>query len=138
MWTYKGDVVVHIDDQFKSFVYMITNTITGRKYIGLKTITTPKYKVVKGVRKKNGTKETDWRNYWSSSLELQADVENLGQDKFTREILYYCKMKAHSNYLEAKLQMDLRVLEHPELYYNRIINVRINANHIKSLKIETE
>jgi hypothetical protein len=132
-WIYNNLPVENIEPQYKCFVYCITNKISGRKYIGLKTTSSPKYKVLKGVRKKNGVKDSDWRDYWSSSVELQNDVVELGKENFLREILYFCKLKAHSNYLELREQMDRRVLEHPELYYNRIVNARVSANHIKSL-----
>ena len=70
---------------------MITNTTTGQKYIGKKLA---KFKTtkppLKGKKnKRRGTKESDWRDYWGSSDKLQADVEELGADKFTREILHY-------------------------------------------------
>lgn len=132
-WLYKGSVISNIDPKYKAFVYCITNLADGRKYIGLKTTVSPKYRVVKGQRKKNGYKESDWRTYWSSSTELQSDVERLGEDNFCREIIYFCTMKAHANYLELREQIDRRVLESPDLYYNSIVNSRVNRNHLKNL-----
>lgn len=133
-WLYKGDVVEEIDPQYKAFVYLITNKITGRMYIGLKQTTFSKTKQVKG-KKKRIRVESDWRDYWSSSEELKREVAELGQDKFTREIMHWCKLKSHANYLEAREQMDRRVLENPDKYYNGIINVRVSRNHIKNLEL---
>jgi hypothetical protein len=137
MWYYNGEPVEVIDPVYKAFVYCITNLITGRKYIGLKTTVTPKYKIVAGKRRKNGTKESDWRTYWSSSAELLKDVEELGQDKFRRDIMHLCKMKAHANYLEAREQMDQRVLENSESFYNGIINCRVSRSHLKNFVVES-
>lgn len=131
-WYYQNDLVEEIDTKYSAFVYCITNTINNRRYIGLKQTTFRKTKTVKG-KKKRFFVESDWRDYWSSSEELKRDVETLGKENFKREILYFCISKAHANYLEAKEQMDRRVLEHPELYYNGIINCRVSRNHIKNL-----
>lgn len=133
-WFYKGNVVEEIDPQYSAFVYLITNKITGRMYIGLKQTTFSKTKQVKG-KKKRIRVESDWRDYWSSSEELKKEVVQLGEDKFTREIIYWCKLKSHANYLEAREQMDRRVLENPDKYYNGIINCRVSRNHIKNLDL---
>ena len=103
-------------------------------YIGLKQTTFAKTKQVKGKKKKIRV-ESDWRDYWSSSEELKKDVEQLGQENFTREIMYWCKMKSHANYLEAREQMDRRVLENPQQYYNGIVNCRVSRNHLKTLEV---
>ena len=132
MWYYKDTLIEEIDPQYKAFVYLITNLKTGRLYIGLKQTTFAKTKQVKG-KKKRIRVESDWRDYWSSSEELQKDVATLGTESFKREILYFCKLKSHANYLEAREQMDRRVLEHPDKYYNGIVNCRVSRNHVKSL-----
>lgn len=131
-WTHKGTPIDEIDPQYQAFVYLITNKLTGRMYIGLKQTTFAKTKQVKGKKKKIRV-ESDWRDYWSSSEELKKDVEQLGQENFTREIMYWCKMKSHANYLEAREQMDRRVLENPQQYYNGIVNCRVSRNHLKTL-----
>lgn len=132
-WLYDNKPVDEIDPKYKAFVYLITNLQTGRLYIGLKQTTFSKTKQVKG-KKKRIRVESDWRDYWSSSEELQKDVAALGPEHFKREILYFCDLKSHANYLEAREQMDRRVLEHPELYYNGIVNCRVSRNHIKNLR----
>ena len=128
-WTYEGKVIETIPDEYEGFVYLITNQITGQKYVGKKLA---KFKTtkppLKGKKnKRRGYKESDWRDYWGSSDKLQADVEELGADKFTREILYFCTSRAEMSYLEAKEQFDRRVLETEE-YYNGIINVRVGGS----------
>jgi len=130
-WTYNGDEVTEIPDEYEGFVYIITNLTDDRKYIGKKLA---KFKTtkppLKGKKnKRRGTKESDWRDYWGSSDKLLADVEKLGKDKFTREILYFCKSRGEMSYLEAREQFSRRVLETDE-YYNGIINVRVGGSNI--------
>lgn len=131
-WYHNSEPVTSIDDQYKGFVYIITNLIDGRQYIGLKLTKFAKTKQVKG-KKKRVFVESDWQEYWSSSVELQDDVKRLGPENFKREILHLCKLKAHCNYLEAREQFDRRVLEQPDKWYNSIINCRVHRNHIKNI-----
>jgi len=92
----------------------------------------------KTVKLKNGTKkkkkirskiDSDWMDYYGSSDELNKDILTLGKENFTREILHYCKSKAHTSYLEAKEQFDRKVLESND-YYNGQISVRVHGSHI--------
>lgn len=132
-WFYKDKPIDEIDfKEFPAFVYVITNLVDNRFYIGYKQTSFKKTKQVKG-KKKRYQDESDWRDYWSSSEDLKADVKKLGHDNFKREILYFCKSKSMASYLEAREQMDKRVLENPEITYNRIINLRVSHNHIKNV-----
>ena len=145
-WTYQGKELKCIDDQYEGFVYLITNTTTGQKYIGKKLA---KFKTtkppLKGKKnKRRGYKESDWRTYYGSSDRLNADVASLGEEHFTREILYLCKGRGEMSYIEAREQFDRRVLETDE-YYNGIINVRVGGSdklrqallehHVKQKKV---
>ena len=129
MWLYNNSPLEIIPENAYGYVYLITNTITGRKYIGKKLFWFRKTKVVKG-KKKRLKVESDWRNYWSSSEEVKKDVDVLGADKFIREILHICPNKGSCNYLEAREQMDRRVLE-TEDYYNGQIQCRVHRTHLK-------
>ena len=73
--------------------------------------------------------DSDWQTYYGSSPELSKDVNALGADKFTREILYLCKSKAECSYVEAREQFSRRVLESTD-YYNGHIQVRVHGSHI--------
>ena len=128
-WTYQGEQITEISNEYEGFVYLITNLTDNRKYIGKKLA---KFKTtkppLKGKKnKRRGYKESDWREYWGSSDRLNEDVKNLGEDKFSREILYFCKSRAEMSYIEAREQFDRRVLETDE-YYNGIINVRVGGS----------
>ena len=130
-WTYKGKEVKEIPEDVEGFVYIITNTTNNKKYIGKKLA---KFKTTKPPlkgrkNKRRGHKESDWRDYWGSSDKLNEDVQALGTDKFTREILYYCNSRGLMSYLEAREQFERRVLESDE-YYNGIINVRVGGSKI--------
>jgi hypothetical protein len=121
------------------FVYLITNTVSGRKYIGKKLAKFSKT-TVRTVKLKNGTKkkkkirskiDSDWQLYYGSNDELKKDIETLGSEKFIREILYYCTSKAQCSYIEAREQFRHKVLE-SDAYYNGQISVRVHGSHIKN------
>ena len=136
-WAYQEKIVEELPEDCEAFVYLITNLIDHKKYVGKKLakFKTTK-KPLKGRKnKRRGTKESDWRTYWGSNTHLVDDVLRLGEHRFTREILYYCPSRGVASYLEAKEQFERKVLESAE-YYNGIINVRIGGSEIlrKSLK----
>ena len=128
-WTYQGKKVDELPEDCEAFVYLITNTTNDRKYVGKKLAKFKKTRPpLKGrINKRRSKVESDWRDYWGSSDQLQEDVNQIGEDKFTREILYYCPSRGVASYLEAREQFDRRVLETDE-YYNGIINVRVGGS----------
>ena len=130
-WIYKDKVVEEIPDGIEAFVYLITNNTNNKKYIGKKLTTRKVTKPpLKGRKNKRRTKvESDWRDYWGSSDHLKEDVEKLGEDQFTREILYYCASRGIASYIEAREQFEREVLLSDE-YYNGIINVRVGGSKI--------
>jgi len=136
-WTYQGNLVEELPEDCVGFVYLITNTVSGRMYIGKKLAKFSKT-TYKTVKLKNGTKkkkkirskiDSDWQEYYGSSPNLTADIDTLGKENFTREILYYCKSKAECSYIEAREQFDRKVLE-SDNYYNGHIQVRVHGSHI--------
>jgi len=103
-------------DTYYGFVYLITNTVSGRKYIGRKFYHT--------YRKKKRVKESNWREYAGSCKPLKEDMQRMGKDKFTFEII--CNYKTRGGVVsgEVHFQTDNDVLS-PELlpcgerlYYN--------------------
>jgi hypothetical protein len=133
LWLFENTHVEILPEDCVGFVYCITNNISGRKYIGKKLAKFSKttYKIVK---LKNGTKkrkkikskvDSDWQDYYGSSDELKKDVELLGIDKFTREVLKYCKSKTELSYYEAKYQFDNDVLLDKVKWYNAWISVKV-------------
>jgi len=139
-WSYQNQIVEELPEDCVGFVYIITNLLSGRKYIGKKLAKFSKT-TYKTVKLKNGTKkkkkirskiDSDWRDYYGSSPNLSKDIESLGTSNFSREILYYCKSKAECSYIEAREQFDRKVLESDD-YYNGHIQVRVHGSHIKKL-----
>lgn len=132
IWLYKGQEFSEdlIEDSI-GFVYCITNTVSNKKYIGKKLFHASKTKQVKG-KKKRYKVSSDWQTYYGSNLELQNDVKLLGENNFSREILYLCKSKGECSYLEAREQFIHKVLESDD-YYNTWIMVRVRKSHIKLL-----
>ena len=116
-WLYNGEPFIDVGDNY-GFVYEIENLLSGRKYIGKKFFWSTKRKQV-NKKRKSFKVESDWKEYWSSSDELKADVEALGKENFKREIIYLCTSKGTCNYLEAKEQFTRSVLENKESWYTR-------------------
>lgn len=137
MWIYNNEEITELPEDCVGFVYLITNLTNNRKYVGKKLakFSRTSYKTVtlkNGTKKKKKIKskiDSDWLEYYGSSNELNKDVELLGKDKFTREILFFCKSKAECSYIEAREQFTRKVLETTE-YYNNNIMCRIHGSHI--------
>ena len=136
-WLFENTLVDSLPEDCVGFVYLITNNITGRKYIGKKLAKFSKttYRMVKlknGKKKRKKIKgkiDSDWMTYYGSSPELTKDVVALGVENFSREILYYCRSKSECSYIEAREQFARRVLESTD-YYNGHIQVRVHGSHI--------
>ena len=139
-WTYNKEVVPELPD-CEGFVYLITNLVDGRRYIGKKlakfaktSINTVTLKSGEKKKKRVKTKvDSDWRTYWSSSIELQNDVKALGEVNFTREIIHFCQTKGECSYLEMKEQIINEVLLQPDKWYNAFVGGKIHRNHVKTL-----
>lgn len=128
-WLYNGQVVdSELLDEYIGFVYNITNLTNNRKYIGKKLLKRSKTKQVKG-KKKRMLVESDWKQYYGSNKELNADVAESGAHNFRRTIIRLCKTKGECNYWEAKYQFLLDVLEKDD-YYNSWISVKVSATHL--------
>jgi hypothetical protein len=136
-WFYHDTPVETLPEECVGFVYLITNNLSGRKYIGKKLAKFSRT-TLKTVKQKNGIKkkkkvrskvDSDWREYWGSSPELSRDIQQLGTENFTRQILYYCKSKSECSYIEAREQFSRQVLESQD-YYNGHIQVRVHGSHI--------
>jgi len=124
----------YIDDEMSfGFVYMIENTVTGRKYIGRKYFTQAGYRTVNGKKRKI-RKSSDWRDYYGSNETLKGEVAELGKDKFVRTILHLCKSKSECSYFETKeiFKQDALLRED---FYNQWVTCKITSKHLINLQI---
>jgi hypothetical protein len=107
--------------EYYGFVYLVTNILNQKKYIGRKFF----WRTVKG----NVVGESDWRQYKSSSNNLLSDIMRLGMESFSFEVLSVHKTKSEVEEMEVGTQLTRNVLRctlidgSPE-YYNNSINSR--------------
>jgi hypothetical protein len=110
-WLYRGKSVVVVPEKAIGFTYCITNNLSGKQYIGKKSLISHRTKKVAGKKnRKHIIKESDWRNYFGSNEFLIADVEQLGLKNFTREILNWYNTKKETTYAEVEEQFKRNVL----------------------------
>jgi hypothetical protein len=129
VWLYNGIEFTEdmVGDWF-GFIYEITNLIDGRKYVGRKFFTRSGTKQIKGKKKKVRL-SSGWANYWSSSKELQEDVKKLGEENFSRKILYLCKSRSECSYRETK-EIFIRDALLTTEYYNSWVSCKIHKAHV--------
>ena len=137
-WTYKGkemsaddiDEMQFENKKLHGFIYMITEKSSGKIYIGQKKFFTTKVRSVKKKKKKVKV-QSDWQKYFSSSTYIKEEVEKGNHENYERKIIALCISDGQMNYIEMKLQMDLRVLERQDLFLNAYIGSRIATSHTK-------
>ena len=111
-WIFKGSVFDSDDigDHY-GFVYRITNTTSGKSYIGRKYFV-QKRKPKGGKRRV--TSESNWKQYYGSSDELKRDIKENGRDTFRREILSLHTTLGRTNYEETR-----------QLFLNEVLTKRL-------------
>ncbi len=99
-WVFEGRTFLSEDiNDLYGFVYRITNTVNGRKYIGRKYF----WSFRKPPGKKRKVKqESDWKKYYGSCPELKDDLKVFGKETFSREILSLHSTKGSCNFEETK------------------------------------
>lgn len=143
-WKKDDSEILTTPDGCLGFIYLITNKLTGRMYIGRKKLTNTKttYKTVvvksTGLKKKKKIKtevESDWKTYFGSNTELQKDVEINGPENFDRQILRWCRTLGEMSYWETYEIFVRHAVALPE-YYNTWVSVRVRSDHLpKDFKI---
>ena len=137
-WVFEDKIVDQLPEWVTGFVYQITNTVNGRMYIGnnIARFKNSRLPLMGRVNNRRYTVDSDWKEYFGSSDELNADIKKFGKSKFKREILFYCKSKAELSYIEAREQFARKVLESDQ-YYNGHIRVRVHGKGILKEKAST-
>jgi hypothetical protein len=137
-WIYNNDLVNEPPADAIGFIYVISNLIDGRRYIGKKILKFKKTSI-KTVKLKNGEKRkkkirstvpSDWDTYYGSSEELKKDVETLGKENFKREITKWCRTLSELTYYESREQFVTDCLLHPDKFYNAWISCRTRRDHL--------
>ena len=120
-WIFNGHPFLSEDiNDYFGFVYRITNLQSDRAYIGRKYFW--QYRKPRG-KSRRVKSESDWKKYYGSSDELNADRKEIGNEYFRREILSLHKTKCQVNYEETKQLFLNNVLTEAlddggPLYYN--------------------
>lgn len=132
-WIYKGKEYTQDDvlkDQY-SFVYIITNLLTGKRYLGKKVFVSKRtLPPLKGKKRKRIVyKPSDWVKYWGSCKTLLADIEKFGKENFKREIINIYPNKREVNFAELRYQILYNVLDAVDtnderLWYNENIELK--------------
>lgn len=130
-WLYNGEVVTEdmIEGQY-GFVYCITNTNSGRKYIGRKYFTKAATRQVKGKKKKTRV-SSGWQSYYGSNKTILEEIKTVGESVFQREILRFCKNRTECSYYET-YEIFVRGCLLSQDYYNDWVTCKIRKSHLKS------
>ena len=123
-WTFRDDKTrVPQPDEYFGFVYVISNKLTTKQYIGCKQYWQ--------MRKRKKHKPSNWRVYTSSSKDLNEDIDKLGKRRFKFEIIQEYKTKRGLHYYEQFYQMKHHVLtaviegtDEPAYYNKNVGGVR--------------
>ena len=125
------DNIVEIPPDAIGFTYLITNTLTNKRYIGRKLLENKKRRrPLKGrVNARRYKVESDWRIYCGSNKKLNEDILKNGENNFTFEILSFHPSKLLLAYAETKT-----IIEHNAIfdnsYYNEVLNCRFRNRKI--------
>ena len=128
-WKYNNEDFTESPKGMEGFVYLITNLTNNKKYIGKKNFWTRQKDRKTGRRK---TKEGPWQSYWGSCEELVADVKELGEDKFLREILYLCPHKKSMSFYETMEQFKRDVILRED-YYNTTVEGKFFSSEVERI-----
>lgn len=111
-------------EEWFGFIYRITELSTGKEYIGKKQFFSNRTKTVSGRKnKKHYKKESDWKKYTGSSIELNKAIIQYGMDNYKFQIESLHKTKGSLHYREVEMQIKENVLRERFLngarkYYN--------------------
>jgi hypothetical protein len=128
-WKYNGEDFTDAPEGMEGFVYIITNIISNKKYIGKKHFWTRQKNRKTGRRK---TEESDWKNYLSSCDLLKEDIKNFGEDKFLKEILHLCPHKKSMSFYETMEQFKRDVIFRED-YYNTNIEGKFFSSEVERI-----
>jgi hypothetical protein len=116
--------------QYHGYIYMTCHLETGRQYIGKKAfhhVTNVKLgkkelaelPIARGKKpsKKQVIKESDWKTYYGSAIE----IKKLPKNELKRYVLRLCTTKKELTYWETKLLFSYSVLEDDRFINDNIL-----------------
>lgn len=111
---------------FVGFIYEIEQLSSGKSYIGKKQF---KFKRKKTKSNPSRTKDSDWREYTSSSESVNELIAEVGKEDFAFRILLLCIGKCMLGYEEESIQRERDVLRArlpngERKYFNRTIGYK--------------
>jgi len=139
MWLYKDREINELTDmpepQPFGFIYEVTHIPTGRKYLGKKQLISVQNKPLgkkelalltdkRASKKKQVTKESDWKTYYGSNPEIKSIIKEGKQSEFKREIIIFVQTKKLLTYYENKFLFINEVIEPHTNYINDNIEGR--------------
>jgi len=135
-WLYQNQPFTDAGDYY-GMVYMITNMLTGKRYLGRKYFTKAKIQQkTKTKRKKKLRVTSNWETYYGSNAELLEDVKQHGPDWFRREILHLCTTRGETNYYEVH-----EIFAHGALlsdqYYNKWVSLKLHKSTLSHLQSQS-
>ncbi len=147
-WRYKDQLITEISDMPEGtygFIYRVTHLPTKKKYIGKKVLffkrnvklgkkETEQLKEERksqGIRgrvpaKKEVIKESDWKTYYGSQIEIKDLVKKSKPEDWSRNILEWCSNKKMLTYWETYHLFTNKVLQDPDY-----LNSNIAGTHYK-------
>lgn len=128
-WKYNEIDFTEAPNDMEGFVYIITNLVNKKKYIGKKHFWTRQKDRKTGRRKK---KESNWQKYYGSCDELIQDIKVLGEERFHREILYLCPHKKSMSFYETMEQFKRDVILRED-YYNTNVEGKFFSSEVDSI-----
>lgn len=93
---------VEIKDPY-GFIYITTNLISGRRYLGQKAF-----------------KQSNWKTYLGSGIAFKKALKTCGKENFRRNIIYICYSKEELNQIEYELSVYFDVVESDD-WYNLVL-----------------
>jgi len=107
------------------FVYLIIDP-DNKKYVGKKLLINKTCKKpLKGrTNKRRGIKESNWKNYISSSPKIQENIEKNGIENYQFIILKWAPNKMMLAYYETKEIIERNAI-FDLTYWNEVCNIRI-------------
>lgn len=130
-WIFNGEPFSDIAS-WAGFVYLIEDTVSGRKYLGKKFFWN--HRKLPGKTRRSKV-ESNWKKYYGSNDELKKLVKENGGNRFRRYILSLHSLERDVNYEEVKMQFLLGVLEdESSQWFNENINGKWQKYLVKGIE----